>query len=182
MSPHDRAGENRGKARRAPAARTNRPLATRSPAAKTRSRQPNTPRVDKRLLLARGMTDNNLFGPDEVNPRPLGGTPLVRAKGFGLEVILDDAPTWVAVFWEGEVPSGRAEIRGWDAAQVKRMLGPHVGEVLVTLDLSEIRLDLNNPAAILAALTVVLPSNRETFSGDLPPGARWSWLPPACLF
>jgi hypothetical protein len=134
------------------------------------------------MLHARGMTDNNLFGADEVNPRPLGGTPLIFAKGFGLEVMLNDAPTWLAVFWEGEVPPGRVEIRGWDAAQVKRLLQAQAGEVLTTLDLSEIRLDVNDPTAILAALTVALPSNRGTFSGDLPPGARWSWLPPDCVF
>lgn len=37
------------------------------------------------MLHARGISDNDLFGPDDVNPNPLGGTLLVKAKGLSGE-------------------------------------------------------------------------------------------------
>jgi hypothetical protein len=149
----------------------------------TRMNRPvqRTSHIDKRMLHARGMTDNNLFGSGEVNPRPLGGQHLTRAWGYGLDV-QRDVPTWIAVFWGGEVQPGRVEVRGWRAAEVMAEVIHHAGEMLVTLDLTQVRLDVNDPAALLAAFTVLLPSDRATFAGDLPPGAARTWLPPDCVF
>jgi hypothetical protein len=107
------------------------------------------------------MSDNNLFGPDEVNPHPLGGTYLARARGYGLEVMIDGAPSWVAVFWAGEIPNGHVEIRGWGASTVDRVLCEREGESLTTLALSEVTLARSDPAAILAALTVLMSGRTD---------------------
>lgn len=97
-------------------------------------------RVDKLMLHARGvLSDNNLFGPDEVNPDPLGGAPLVEAKGFSAEGMLGDRGFWVAVFWGGELGE-RVSLRGHDAEWVSE----HLRGELAAFD---------DPAAVLTALT-----------------------------
>jgi hypothetical protein len=138
--------------------------------------------VDKRLLQARGFSDNNLFAEDEINPHPMGGTVLRSASGFGLTVVVDGNPAWVSVFWGGELGALRTSIRGWDASRIEHELRAHSGEVITTLDLTDVKLDLRDAASILAALTVLCGGRTETFSGDLPPGASWSWLPPHAVF
>jgi hypothetical protein len=126
-------------------------------------------RIDKRMLHARGvLTDNNLFGPDGINPNPLGGTELIDAKGLSATGTLSGRPYWVAVFWGGEL-GDRVQLRGWDAEDVTAELQVHEGqqfELAPTGSSCSLRLD--SALSILAALMSL--SGNFDWCGDEPPG------------
>lgn len=126
-------------------------------------------RIDKRMLHARGvLTDNNLFGPNDVNPNPLGGTELIDAQGFSASGTLSGRPYWVAVFWGGEL-GGRVQLRGWDAEDVTAELQLHEGqEFELARPGPRHSLRLDNALSILAALTSL--SDDFDWYGDEPPG------------
>ncbi|GIM64231.1 hypothetical protein Pve01_94640 [Planomonospora venezuelensis] len=126
-------------------------------------------RIDKRMLHARGvLTDNNLFGPDEVNPNPLGGTELIDAKGFSATGTLNGRPYWAAVFWSGEL-GDRVQLRGWDAEEVTAELHMYEGQVFaLALPGSSCSLRLDDAASILTALMSL--SDDFDWDGDQPPG------------
>lgn len=86
-----------------------------------------TGRIDKRMLHARGVSDSNLFGVDEANPDPLGGTLPVKARGFSVTGVLHGRPFWVAVFWRGEL-GDQVQIRGWDSEWVRDVLASYTGD------------------------------------------------------
>lgn len=85
-------------------------------------------RIDKQMLDARGMSENNLFGGDDVNPHPLGGSRLVRARVCSISGSWDERPYWMAIFWAvsskarpasaGGTPTGSASgcTTTWDPA------------------------------------------------------------------
>lgn len=125
--------------------------------------------IDKRLLHARGvLTDNNLFGPDEVNPDPLGGSALVKAKGFSASGCLEGRSYWIAVFWGGELGS-QVELRGWAAEWVSEELATHVGdEFQLTIPGPWRTLSLDDSLSILTALMCL--SRDFEWQGDKPPG------------
>lgn len=125
--------------------------------------------IDKRMLHSRGvLTDNNLFGPDDVNPDPLGGTELIEANGFSATGILGGRHYWVAVFWGGEL-GDRVQLRGWDADYVTAELHRREGR---EFDLAHpgppLSLDLADARSILAALGTL--SDDFEWHGDSPPG------------
>lgn len=126
-------------------------------------------RIDKRMLHARGvLTDNNLFGPEDVNPNPLGGAELIDAKGFSATGTLGGRPYWVAVFWGGELGDS-VQLRGWDAEDVTAELRVHQGqEFELAPQCSRCSLRLDNALSILAALMSL--SDDFDWYGDKPPG------------
>lgn len=125
--------------------------------------------IDKRMLHARGvLTDNNLFGADDVNPHPLGGSALVEAKGFSASGDLAGRLFWVAVFWGGEL-GAQVQIRGWDAERVLAELSPHVGdEFQLAIPGPWHTLSLDDALSILSALMCL--SRDFEWQGDKPPG------------
>lgn len=122
----------------------------------------------KLMMHARGASDNNLFGGDDVNPSPLGGELLEKAKGFWVEGEASGRPYWVAVFWRGELGS-RVELRGSDAPRITERLHPHLGhDFEVTPNGRSVPLSFDDPVSILAALRHL--SGTFTWGGHLPPG------------
>lgn len=122
----------------------------------------------KRMMHARGSTDNNLFGGDDVNPSPLGGELLERAKGFWVEGEAWGRFYWVAVFWRGELGS-RVELRGSDASRVAERLRSYLGiDFEVTPNGRSVPLSFDDPVSILAALRQL--SDGFSWGGHLPPG------------
>ena len=126
-------------------------------------------RIDKRMLHARAvLTDNNLFGPDDVNPDPLGGGPLVDSQGFAATGALDGRPYWIAVFWSGEL-GDLVQLRGWDAEWVTPVLQAHEDrDFEVAHPGRSCALRLDNALSILTALMHL--SKDFHWSGDEPPG------------
>lgn len=126
-------------------------------------------RIDKQMLQARGvLSDNNLFGPDEVNPNPFDGAPLVEASGYSVTGSLSGRQYWIAVFWGGELGE-RVQIRGEEADWVAERLAVEEGE---HFDLAHpgvsYPLRLDNALSILVALTNL--SEDIDWHGDNPPG------------
>src|SRR3546814_2388797 len=125
--------------------------------------------IDKRMLHARGYSDNGMFGADDVHPDPLGGSLLIKAKGFSVQGQLCGRRFWVAVFWRGEL-GDRVQIRGWESEGVREALARHEGDRLALTPVGphpELRLD--NPLSILAAL-LEMGGREEEWLGDKPPG------------
>src|SRR3546814_14783533 len=83
--------------------------------------------IDKRMLHARGYSDNGMFGADDEHPDPLGGSLLIKAKGFSVQGQLCGRRFWVAVFWRGEL-GDRVQIRGWESEGVREALARHEGD------------------------------------------------------
>lgn len=127
-------------------------------------------RVDKQMLHARGvLSDNNLFEPEDANPDPLGGSPLVEAKGFSARGEIAGQHYWVAVFWGGELED-QVQIRGWDAQWVGEELATREGqEFQFAHPGPSYELKLDNALSILTALMSISGHEFE-WTGDKPPG------------
>ncbi|NYG58403.1 hypothetical protein BJ980_001326 [Nocardioides daedukensis] len=126
-------------------------------------------RIDKQMIHARGYSDNGMYGHNDVNPNPLGGSLLIKAKGFWVKGRLSGRHFWVAVFWRGELED-RVQIRGWDSEWVRETLALHQGDTFSLTPVGphpELRLD--NPLSILTALLEMGGREAEWY-GDKPPG------------
>ncbi|MBZ5732896.1 hypothetical protein K8Z61_00140 [Nocardioides sp. TRM66260-LWL] len=125
-------------------------------------------RIDKRMLHARGLSDANLFGPEEQGPVLDGGL-LVDASGLSVRGELDGRPFWVAVLWGGELGEG-VQLRGWDAPAIGAELDLRHGEVFSLTPVGpHVALRPDDPFALLVAL-LELGGRDAQWQGDPPPG------------